>query len=80
MEEVARYAMVAAQVAKDLEGQFDVIHAHDWLTYFAGIAAKRVSGKPLVVHMHATEFDRSMRISTVGSMPSKRRVCRLPTG
>ena len=59
MEEVARYAMVAAQVAKDLEGQFDVIHAHDWLTYFAGIAAKRVSGKPLVVHMHATEFDRS---------------------
>ena len=59
MEEVARYAMVAAQVAKDLEGQFDVIHAHDGLTYFAGIAAKRVSGKPLVVHMHATEFDRS---------------------
>ena len=59
MEEVARYAVVAAQVARDLEGQFDVIHAHDWLTYFAGIAAKRVSGKPLVVHMHATEFDRS---------------------
>ena len=59
MEEVARYAVVAAQVAKDLEGQFDVIHAHDWLTYYAGIAAKRVSGKPLVVHMHATEFDRS---------------------
>ena len=59
MEEVARYAMVAAQVAKDLEGQFDVIHAHDWLTFPAGIHAKRVSGKPLVVHMHATEFDRS---------------------
>ncbi len=59
MEEVARYAMVAAEVAKQLEGQFDVIHAHDWLTYFAGIAAKEVSGKPLVVHMHATEYDRS---------------------
>lgn len=59
MEEVARYAMVAAQVAKNFEGQFDVIHAHDWLTYYAGIAAKRVSGKPLVVHIHATEFDRS---------------------
>ena len=58
MEEVARYAIVAAQVAKNLEGQFDVIHAHDWLTYYAGIAAKRVSGKPLVVHMHATSFDR----------------------
>ena len=59
MEEVARYAIVAALVAMNLEGQFDVIHAHDWLTYFAGIAAKRVSGKPLLVHMHATEFDRS---------------------
>ncbi|MEG2613518.1 MAG: glycosyltransferase family 4 protein [Alistipes sp.] len=59
MEEVARYAIVAAQVAQDLEGQFDVIHAHDWLTYYAGIAAKRISGKPLVVHMHATEYDRS---------------------
>lgn len=59
MEEVARYAVVAAQVAKDLEGQFDVIHAHDWLTYYAGIAAKRVSGKPLVVHLHASEYDRS---------------------
>ena len=59
MEEVARYAMVAAQVARDMAGEFDVIHAHDWLTYYAGIAAKRVSGKPLVVHMHATEFDRS---------------------
>jgi glycosyltransferase involved in cell wall biosynthesis len=59
MEEVARYALVAAQVARDLEGQFDVIHAHDWLTYYAGIAAKAVSGKPLVVHIHATQFDRS---------------------
>jgi glycosyltransferase involved in cell wall biosynthesis len=38
---------------------FDVIHAHDWMTYPAGIAAKRASGKPLIVHVHATEFDRS---------------------
>ncbi len=59
LEEVARYAVVARQVAIELEGQFDVIHAHDWLTYYAGIAAKEVSGKPLVVHMHATEYDRS---------------------
>ncbi|MDR2882473.1 MAG: glycosyltransferase family 4 protein [Alistipes sp.] len=59
MEEVARYAMVAAEVAGQMEGQFDAIHAHDWLTYFAGMAAKAVSGKPLVVHMHATEYDRS---------------------
>lgn len=57
MEEVARYAMVAATIAR--QQQFDVIHAHDWLTYAAGIAAKRVSGKPLVIHVHATEYDRS---------------------
>ncbi len=59
MEEVARYAVVAAQIARDMRGEFDVIHAHDWLTYRAGVAAKEVSGRPLVVHVHATEFDRS---------------------
>ena len=57
MDEVKRYALVASAVAAT--NDFDVIHAHDWLTYSAGIAAKSVSGKPLVVHMHATEFDRS---------------------
>ncbi|MCB0823872.1 MAG: glycosyltransferase family 4 protein [Bacteroidales bacterium] len=57
MEEISRYALVAAEVAKQYE--FDVIHAHDWLTYYAGIAAKKISGKPLVAHIHATEFDRT---------------------
>ncbi len=57
MEEVSRYALVASAIAKD--NDYDVIHAHDWLTYPAGIAAKRISGKPLVVHVHATEYDRS---------------------
>ena len=57
MEEVTRYALVASAIANSQ--QFDIIHAHDWLTYPAGIAAKKISGKPLVVHMHATEFDRS---------------------
>jgi len=52
--EISNYAMVAAVLATD--NQFDVIHAHDWLTYPAGIAAKEVSGKPLVVHVHATDF------------------------
>ncbi|MCX6233833.1 MAG: glycosyltransferase family 4 protein [Bacteroidetes bacterium] len=56
-EEISRYALVASAVAASQD--FDVIHAHDWLTYPAGMAAKSVSGKPLVVHMHATEFDRS---------------------
>jgi glycogen synthase len=57
IDEVKRYAEVAAEIAGQQE--FDVIHAHDWMTYLAGIAAKKISGKPLVVHVHATEFDRS---------------------
>ncbi|MDR1345594.1 MAG: glycosyltransferase family 4 protein [Bacteroidales bacterium] len=55
--EVQNYALVAAELAHTQT--FDIIHAHDWLTYKAGIAAQQISGKPLVVHVHATEFDRS---------------------
>jgi glycosyltransferase involved in cell wall biosynthesis len=57
LEEIANYAIVAEYIGREYE--FDVIHAHDWLAYPAGIAAKRVSGKPLVIHVHATDFDRS---------------------
>lgn len=57
MEEVSRYALVGGTIA--LQNEFDLIHAHDWLTYPAGIAAKRLTGKPLVIHVHATEFDRT---------------------
>ena len=57
LEEVERYALVGGAIAQQYD--FDIIHSHDWLTYMAGVEAKRVSGKPLVVHMHATEFDRS---------------------
>jgi glycosyltransferase involved in cell wall biosynthesis len=57
MQEVDNYAKVASIIAEQYE--FDIIHAHDWLTYAAGAAAKEVSGKPLVIHVHATEFDRS---------------------
>jgi glycosyltransferase involved in cell wall biosynthesis len=56
-QEIANYALVAGAIADEQE--FDIIHAHDWLTYPAGIAAKSVSGKPLVIHVHATDFDRS---------------------
>lgn len=56
-QEIANYAIVASILGES--GDFDVIHAHDWLTYPAGIAAKKVSGKPLVIHVHATDFDRS---------------------
>ncbi len=55
--EVLRYAEAAGRIAR--RERFDVIHAHDWLTYLAGIEARRESGKPLAVHVHATEFDRA---------------------
>lgn len=57
MQEVSNYALIASEIAH--EHEFDVIHAHDWLTYPAGMYAKHISGKPLVVHVHATEFDRT---------------------
>lgn len=56
-EEVLRYAALARKIAKMYD--FDVIHAHDWLTFLAGIEAKKASKKPLIIHVHATEFDRS---------------------
>ena len=56
-DEVLRYAALAPLVA--LQYPADVIHVHDWLCYPAGIAAKRVTGAPLVAHVHATEFDRT---------------------
>jgi len=55
--EVYRYAAVASELTGD--EQFDIVHAHDWMTYPAGIAVARMSGKPLIVHIHSTEFDRS---------------------
>ena len=55
--EVQEYAKVASELAKQFE--HDVIHAHDWMTFSAGIEARRISGKPLVLHVHATEYDRS---------------------
>jgi glycosyltransferase involved in cell wall biosynthesis len=55
--EVHRYAAIAAQLA--VNEQFDIVHAHDWMTYPAGIAVSAMSGKPLIVHVHSTEFDRS---------------------
>lgn len=56
-EEINNYSIIAGVVARTEE--FDIIHSHDWLTYPAGIHAKQVSGKKLVIHVHATDFDRS---------------------
>lgn len=55
--EVQRYAVQVMRVAESEE--FDVIHAHDWMTFPAGIAVAAHTGKPLIVQVHSTEFDRS---------------------
>lgn len=57
VEEINNYSIVAGVIARTIP--CDVIHSHDWLTYPAGIHAKNVTGKPLVIHVHASEFDRS---------------------
>ncbi len=57
LQEIRNYALVAEIIAS--QNRFDIIHAHDWLAYPAGIAAKKATGKPLVIHVHATDFDRS---------------------
>jgi glycosyltransferase involved in cell wall biosynthesis len=57
MAQVERFARFVVNATRNLK--FDVIHAHDWMTYPAGLAVARLTGKPLVVHVHSTEFDRS---------------------
>ncbi len=59
-QEVIRYKELIKQLyLKGVLDNFDIIHAHDWMTYLAAIELKRLSGKPLIVHVHATEFDRN---------------------
>ena len=55
--EVQRYANLASEIARQ-EG-FDVVHAHDWMTFPAGLSVAALKGVPLIVHVHSTEFDRS---------------------
>ena len=56
-DEVHRYTFAAEKIAE--EEDFDVIHCHDWMTFEAGISAKKKKNKPLVLHVHSTEFDRT---------------------
>ena len=57
MAKVLHYANHAGTLA--LMYEHDIIHAHDWLTILAAIEAKKYSQKPVVFHVHATEYDRS---------------------
>jgi glycogen synthase len=55
--EIQRYALLAAEIARN--ETFEVVHAHDWMTFPAGLAVAALKGVPLIVHVHSTEFDRS---------------------
>ncbi len=57
MDQVRRYARLAGEIA--MRESFDVVHAHDWMTYPGALAVSGITGRPLVVHVHSTEFDRS---------------------
>src|SRR5687767_7073116 len=57
INKVLQYADITAALASKME--FDVIHAHDWMTMLAGIKIKQQTGKPLVMHIHSLEVDRS---------------------
>ncbi len=57
MGQIHRYARLAVEIAR--RESFDVVHAHDWMTYPAGLAVAAATRKPLVIHVHSTEFDRS---------------------
>ena len=56
-DEAMRFGSMAASWASHVPCHLN--HAHDWMTYPAGMSAKRINGKPLVAHVHATEFDRT---------------------
>ncbi len=59
LAEIERFAQKAELLIREMGADFDVIHAHDWTTFPAAIALKRLTGKPLVVHVHITEFDKT---------------------
>ncbi|MFN3530177.1 MAG: glycosyltransferase family 4 protein [Bacteroidia bacterium] len=59
---LAKVSAYAEAVAEEFgDGGFDLIHAHDWLTYLAGVRLKKKTGKPLLIHVHALETDRAGR-------------------
>lgn len=66
LEEVLMYAARSKKIVENAD--FEIIHAHDWLSFPAGIMAKQISGKPLIVHVHATEFDRTGGMGVNGAV------------
>ena len=57
MHKVYLYTLLAGEIARNMD--FDIVHAHDWITFSAGIKIKQTTGKPLVLHVHSLETDRA---------------------
>jgi glycogen(starch) synthase len=57
IKNVLDYADITTALSSNID--FEVIHAHDWMTMIAGIKIKQQTGKPLVLHIHSLEVDRS---------------------
>lgn len=55
---VSQYADLVAKAGRDQQRHYDVIHAHDWMSFPAAIKLKQQTGKPLITHIHSTEVDR----------------------
>ena len=62
LEEINQYAQKAKEIA--IAQNFDIIHAHDWLSFLAGVEAKKASGKPLVLHVHRMALKNYIIIKT----------------
>ncbi len=77
LEEISNYEAVASVIAHAI--QFGVIHAHDWLTYPADVLPKQISGKPMVIHVHATDYDRSRGQVNPGVYRIEKEAWTLPT-
>lgn len=56
---VNQYAEVVNQKGIDLQSDFDIIHAHDWMSFPAATELSKKTGKPYIAHVHSTEYDRA---------------------
>ena len=57
--QVTQYAHAVSSAASAVRGSFDVIHAHDWMSFPAAVDIKQKTKKPFIAHVHSTEYDRA---------------------
>lgn len=57
-KKVAEYAHAVTEKSRQVQDKYEVIHAHDWMSFPAGAELAQKTGKPLIAHIHSTEYDR----------------------